>query len=120
MMMFKAASRLCKFCILAQCTTFEVLNLGYDFDMPSTGVVEHVPDRPDVLGAADERGKDHIHALLDAKLEVGDILLGHGRELGDDAWHVDPLLLTEVGVVLDNGDNIVAIKACGRSGVRCG
>ena len=77
--------------------------------MPSTGVVEHVPDRPDVLGAADERGKDHIHALRDAKLEVGDILLGHGRELGDDAWHVDPLLLTEVGVVLDNGDNIGAI-----------
>lgn len=78
--------------------TLLVLDLDDDLDAGALGT-EDLADREDVLGRADEGGKDHVDAVLDAKLEVLLVLLGQGREVDRRLGEVDTLARTERAVV---------------------
>jgi hypothetical protein len=75
-----------------------VLNLDDDLDAGALGA-EDLADGEDVLGRADERGKDHVDAVLDTELEVLLVLLGQGREVDRRLGQVDTLARAERAVV---------------------
>jgi hypothetical protein len=93
--------------------TLLVLNLDDDLDARAVGT-EHLADLADVLSRTDERGKDHVDAVLDTELEVGLVLLGQGGEVDGSLGEVDTLARGEVARVerldLDpvalNGDDL--------------
>lgn len=45
----------------------------------------------DVFSSTDERSKDHVDPVLDAKLQVGNIFLGQRRKVDIGAGQVDTL-----------------------------
>ena len=75
-----------------------VLNLGNDLDVLAL-LAEDLTDSGDVAAAADERGKDHVDAVLDTELEIGLVLLGQRRQINVGLGQVDTLLGGDLAVV---------------------
>lgn len=71
--------------------TLLVLNLGNDLDLLAV-LTEDLTDVLDILTTADERGEDHVDAVLDTEAEISDILLGQGGKIDISAGEVDTLL----------------------------
>lgn len=78
--------------------SLSVLNLGDDLDVLAL-VTENLTDISDVLGAADERGKDHVDTVLDTKSEIGLVLLGKSGQVDISVGKVDTLLGADGAVV---------------------
>lgn len=61
------------------------------------------PDRMHIIGLTDERSSDHIHFLLDAELDILDVLLSNGRKIDNHARQVDVLVLAHGARILSLG-----------------
>lgn len=79
--------------------TLSVLNLGNDLDVLAV-LAQNLTDGLDVLGTTDERGKDHVDIVLDAKSQVVLVLLGQGRQVNIGVGQVDALPRRDEAVVL--------------------
>jgi hypothetical protein len=66
-----------------------VLDLG-DHRLVPTGFPDHVPDRSDIVGPADEGDGDQVHVEPDAVDDVQSILLGDRRQVDGDIGQTDP------------------------------
>lgn len=62
---------------------------------------EHLPDSVNISSLTDEGGKNHVHALFHAKLQVLHVLLRHGRQVDSSTRQVDALLATQRATVAD-------------------
>lgn len=79
--------------------TLSVLDLGNDLDVLAL-LAKDLPDGLDVVTTTDERGKDHINVVLDAKPQVVLVLLRQSREVNIGVGQVDTLPRGNVPVVL--------------------
>lgn len=84
--------------VLEVVKTLTVLNLGNDLDALALGA-ENGADVADVLTAADERGEDHIDALLNTEAQISLVLLGKGRKIDISVRQVDTLAGRDEAVV---------------------
>jgi hypothetical protein len=91
-----------------------VLDLGDDLNVLAI-LTEDLANGSDILTTSDKRSKDHIHIVLDAKSEIGLVLLGKSREIDISIWKVDALLGRDFAIVastdtdslgVDNGEDI--------------
>lgn len=78
--------------------TLLVLDLDDDLNVLAVGS-EDLSDGEDVLGRSDERGEDHVDAVLDTELEVLLVLLRQGGEIDGRLGEVDTLSRAERTVV---------------------
>lgn len=78
--------------------TLLVLNLGDDLNL-LTLFTQHVTNVADVTSPTNERGKDHVDAVLDTELEITDILLGKGGKVNIGAGQVNTLARGDVTIV---------------------
>lgn len=77
-----------------------VLQLADDLDVFAF-LPQHGSDRVDVGRFADEGGKNHVDSVLDAKLQVLDVLLRDGGQVDGSAGEVHSLLAAQGAAVLD-------------------
>ncbi len=75
-----------------------VLDLRNDLNF-LTLATEDASNMLDVVSSSDEGGKDHVHAILDTKLQVGLIFLRKGWEIDIGSWKVDALPGGDLAVV---------------------
>lgn len=78
--------------------TLAVLNLGDDLNVLAL-LTKDLADVLDVLGTADEGGKNHVNIVLDTKLKVGLVLLGESGQIDIGVRQVDTLLGGDIAVV---------------------
>ena len=84
-----------------------VLQLADDLDVLAL-LAQHGAHRLDVGRLADEGGEHHVHALVQAELEVLDVLLRHGGQVHGGARQVHALLAAQQAAVLDLAQQEVA------------
>ena len=95
-----------------------VLQLADDLDVFAL-LTQHLPDSVHVGGLANERGEDHVDALLHAELQVLNVLLRHGGQVHGCTREVHSLLAAEHPSVLNLTHQEVG--ACGTTqGERAG
>ena len=70
--------------------TLLVLDLGDDLDVGTVGA-EDLSDLLDVVSGSDERGEDHVDAVLDTESEIGLVLLGKSGEIDRGLGKIDTL-----------------------------
>ncbi|KAI6766123.1 hypothetical protein HG530_007193 [Fusarium avenaceum] len=78
--------------------TLSVLNLGDDLNVLAL-LTEDLTDVGDILGAADERGENHVNIVLDTKSKIGLVLLGESGQIDIGVGQVDTLLGADGTVV---------------------
>lgn len=61
---------------------------------------QDLPDFMDVGRLTDERCEHHIHVLLHPKLQILDVLLGHGRQVHSSSRKVHTFLAAQEAAVL--------------------
>merc|ERR1711892_926084 len=88
--------------------TLVILNLGNDLDV-GTIITKRIANSHHISGLANERGKDHVDALLDTELQIALVVLGDGREIDLDAGQVDALLRAQLAAVLDLADDLLRV-----------
>jgi hypothetical protein len=84
--------------------TLLVLDLGDDLDVLAL-LAEHFADGQNVVGATDERSKDHVDIVLDTKSQVGLVLFRKSWEVDVGLWQVDALSGRDLAVVDSLGTN---------------
>ena len=89
--------------------TLLVLDFDDDFDVGAVRA-EDAPDVAHVLRATDERGEDHVDAVLDTELEVGLVLLGERGQVDVGLRQVDTLARAESAVVQRADAHILAFN----------
>lgn len=78
--------------------TLLVLNLGNDLNLLAL-LTKNLTDLVDVAPPADKRGEDHVDLVLDAELQIGDILLRQSGEIYVGTGEVDTLARRDIAVV---------------------
>jgi len=68
---------------------------------PAVAVGGNLADVSDAVAAADERGEDHVDAVVDAEQQVLLVLLGDGGQVDGRAGQVAALLAAQQSAVLD-------------------
>lgn len=83
-----------------------VLQLADDFDVLAL-LAQNLPHGVNVARLADERGEDHVDVLLQAELQVLDVLLGQSRQVDGRARQVDALLAAQHATILNLTHQVV-------------
>lgn len=79
--------------------TLSVLDLGNDLDVLAL-LAQDFADGLDVIGATDERSKDHVYVVLDTKSQVVLVLLGQSRQVNIGVGQVHTLPRRDEAAVL--------------------
>lgn len=85
-----------------------IFDLGDDLDVVGLVLVEDMFDLENIFGFADEGLGDDVDVLLNAELDVPDVLLGYAGKAGFDAGNVDALALLQLAAVLDEAVDLGA------------
>jgi hypothetical protein len=85
--------------------TLLVLNLDDDLNV-GTLRAKYVTDILDILSTTDERGEDHVDAVLNTEAKIGLVLLRQSRKIDRGVGKVDTLVRGE-GAVVDSADTHV-------------
>jgi hypothetical protein len=75
-----------------------ILDLGNDLDLLSV-LTKNFADVFDIVCSSNKRCEHHVHLVLDAKLEISNVLVGQRRQIDISAWKVDTFLRGDLTIV---------------------
>ena len=84
-----------------------ILQLADDLNVLAL-VAQRFPDSVNVSSLTDEGGEDHVDSLLQAEMQVLDVLFRQSREVDGSPWEVDTFLAAQHATILNLAHQIVA------------